>query len=78
MTIILDMCDVRIIRTYISDHHAIFCVLNIVISVPQHSNKQNTVIKRNVCNRNVAQFICYLAKETWHIVYREGTQKAFT
>ena len=35
----LDMCDVGIIRTYISDHHAILCVLDTVISVPQHNNK---------------------------------------
>ena len=34
----LDMCDVGIFRTYISDHHAIFSVLDTVIPVPQHNN----------------------------------------
>ena len=47
------MCDVGIIRTYISDHHAISCVLDTVIPVPQHNNEQNIIIKRNLCDRNV-------------------------
>ena len=53
----LDMCDVGIIRTYISDHHAIFCVLDTVISVPQHNNKQNIIIKRNVEHLGCAEGI---------------------
>ena len=73
----LDMCDVGIISTYISDHHAIFCVLDTVISVPQHNNKQNIIIKRNLCDRNVEHFISYLANETWYIVYEGDAQKAF-
>ena len=44
--------------------------------VPQHNN-QKTVIKRNVCDRNVAQFTWYLVNETWSIVYGEGAQKVF-
>ena len=73
----LDLCDVGIIRTYISDHHAILCVLDTVIPVPQHNNKQNTVIKINLCDRNVAQFICYLTNEKWGIIYEENAQKTF-
>ena len=72
------MCDVGIIRTYISDHHGISCVLDTVIPVPQHNNKQKTVIKRNLCDRNVAQFICFLTNKTWDIVYEEDAQNAFT
>ena len=71
----LDMCDVGIIRTYISDHHAILCVLDTVIPVSQHNNTQKSVIKSD---RNVAQFICYVTNEKWDIVYGEGAQKAFT
>ena len=63
----LDMCDVGIICTY---------GLDTVIPVPQHNNKQKTVIKINLCDRNVAQFICYLTNETWDIVYGDGVQKA--
>ena len=58
------MCDVGIICTYISDHHAIFCVLDTVISVPQHNNKQNIIIKRNLCDRNVEQFISQMRHGT--------------
>ena len=71
------MFDVGIIRTYISDHHAIFYVQDTVIPVPQHNNKQNTVIKRNVCDRSVEHFIWYLANETRDIVYEGDAQKAF-
>ena len=55
------------IRTYTSDHHAILCVLDTVIPVPQPNNKPKTVIKRNLCDRSVAQLICYLANETCDI-----------
>ena len=48
------------------------------IPVPQLNNKQKTVIHINVCDRNVAQFICYLTNETWDIVYGEGAHDAFT
>ena len=71
------MCDVGIIRTYISDHHTILCVLYTVIPVPQHNNKQKTVIKINLCDRNVEHCISYLANETWGIVYEGDAQKAF-
>ena len=73
----LDLCDVGIIRTYISDHHAIFSVLDTVIPVPEHNNKQNTLIKRNLCDRNVEHFIWYLANETWDIVFDGDAQKTF-
>ena len=52
-------------------------MLDTVIPVPQHNNKQKTVIKRNVCDSNVAQFIWNLANETWDIVYEGDVQKAF-
>ena len=39
----LETCSVGIIRTYISDHHAIFCILD---NVAPQNNKQNTIIKR--------------------------------
>ena len=74
-TIRRHMCKAVIIRTYISDHHAIFCILD---NVMPHNNKQNTISKRNVCDKNVTLFNRYLANETWDIVYREVAQKAFT
>ena len=52
--------------------------MDTVILVPQHNNKQKkTVIKRNLCDRNVEHFISYLANETWDIVYEGDAQKAF-
>ena len=71
----LETCSVGIIRTYISDHHAVFCILD--NAVPQN-NKENTIIKRNFCDKNITKFSKYLMNETWDIVYTEGTQKAFT
>ena len=69
------MCKAGIIHTYISDHHAIFCILD---NVMPHNNKQNTITKRNFCDKNVTLFNRYLENEAWDIVYREGVQKAFT
>ena len=69
----LNMSKAGINHIYISDHHAILCILDIVIP---HNNKQNTIKK--LCNRNVKQFNRYLENEAWDIVYREGVQKAFT
>ena len=43
-----------------------------------HNNKQNTILKRNLCDKNVTLFNRYLENETWDIVYREDAQKAFT
>ena len=71
----LNMCKAGIIRTYISDHHAIFCILD---NVMPHNNEQNTITKRNLCDKNVTLFNRYLENEAWDIVYREGVQKAFT
>ena len=43
----LEMCDVGILRPYISDHNAIFCVLYDTTV----SNDQNSCIKRNFCRK---------------------------
>ena len=52
-------------------------MLDTVIQVSQHNNKQNTIIKRNLCDKNVEHFISYLTNETWDIVYEGDAQKAF-
>ena len=46
----LNMCKAGIIHTYISDHHAIFCILDNVMA---HNHKQNTITNRNFCDKNV-------------------------
>ena len=43
-----------------------------------HNNKQNTITKRNLCEKNVTLFNRYLENKAWHSVYRDGVQKAFT
>ena len=62
----LDTCDVGIIRTYISDHHAIFCILkNMTVN-----KKQNTcVLKRIFCDTNIRMFVYFLRYVDWDIVY---------
>ena len=42
------------------------------------NNKQNTIIKRHLCDKNITKLSKYLMNETWDIVYTEGAQKAFT
>ena len=61
------MCKEGIIRTYISDHHDIFCIVD---NIMPHNNKQNTISKINLCDKNVTLFNRYLENETWDIVYR--------
>ena len=50
----LETCSVGIIRTYISDHHTIFCILDNV--APQY-NEQNTIIKINLCDKILQHFL---------------------
>ena len=61
------MCDVGILCPYISDHHAIFCIL-----------KTHKSPKRNLCEKNIARFNWSLQRETWDLVYTQETQKGFT
>ena len=58
----LETCSVGIIRTYISDHHAILCILD---NVAPQNNEQNTIIKRIFCDKNITKFSKYLMNETW-------------
>ena len=72
----LDTCDVGIIRTYISDHHAIFCILN---KVAFKTKKQNTyILKRNFSDKNITMFVNFLRYEAWDIVYQGSAQEGFT
>ena len=71
----LNISNVGIIRTYISDHHAIFCLFN---ETKLQHYKQNSFMKRSLCERNIAQFSHNLKKETWDIVYEQSTQSAYT
>ena len=59
MSHLLNISSVGIIRTYISDHHSIFCLVN---DVKSQQYKHNSIMKRNFCERNVSQFIHYLKK----------------
>ena len=65
--LLFDMCDVGILRPYISDHHAIFCILKIDKS---HNNPQTFSVRKNILGFNQC-----LLSETWDLVY---TQKGFT
>ena len=71
----LEMSDVGILRPYISDQNAIFCVLHDTTVV----NEQHSCIKRNIfLGENISKFRKYLKNESWHNIYYSGTQKAFT
>ena len=68
------MCDVGLLRPYISDHNAIFCVLyNTTVS-----NYQNFCIKHNFCRKKGSKFRKYLKDESWDNIYYLSTQEAFT
>ena len=71
----LNISNVGIIRTYISDHHAIFCLFN---EAKLQHYKQNTFMKRCFCERTIAQFSHNLKEETWDIVYEDSIQTAYT
>ena len=59
------MCKAGIIRTYISHQHAIFCILD---NGMPHNNKQITISKINLCDKNVTQFNRYIKNETCDMV----------
>ena len=68
------MCDVGILCPYISDHHAIFCILK----THKSPKESQSFTKRNLCEKNIARFNRSLQRETWDLVYTQGTQKGFT
>ena len=59
-----DMCDVGILRPYISDHRAFFCILKIKKS----HNEPHTLTKRNLYEKNIARFNQCLLSEPWDLV----------
>ena len=69
-----NMCDVGILCPYISDHHAIFCILK----THKSPKVSQSFTKRNLCEKNIARFNRSLQRETWDLVYTQGTQKGFT
>ena len=67
-------CDSGILRPFISDHNAVFCVLNDTTVF----NDKHSYIKRNFCKRNISKFCKFLKNELWNNIYYSGTQEAFT
>ena len=72
---VLDISNTGIIRTYVSAHHAIFCLFN---ENKLQDYKQNSTMKRSFCEKSIAQFSHNLKNKTCDIVYEESTQVAFT
>ena len=68
------MCEVGILRPYISDHNAIFCVLYDTTVF----NDQHSCIKHNFCRIFFSKLRKYLTNEAWANIYYSGTQEAFT
>ena len=68
------MCESGILRPFISDHNAVFCVLNDTTVF----NDKHAYIKRNFCKRNISKFCKFLKNELWNNIYYSGTQEAFT
>ena len=54
---VLDINNIGIIRTYISDHHAIFCLFN---ETKLQDYKQNSTMKRSFCEKNMPSFLIIL------------------
>ena len=61
-------------RPFISDHNAVFCVLNDTTVY----NDKHSYIKRNFCKRDISKFCKFLKIELWNDIYYSGTQEAFT
>ena len=70
----LDICDVGILRPYISDHHGIFCVMN---SEKSRDIKQSYV-KRNFTKISIKEFIRCINRKIWDVIYHCDIQTAFT
>ena len=70
----IEMCESGILRPFISDHNAVFCVLNDTTVF----NDKHAYIKRNFCKRNISKFCKFLKNELWNNIYYSGTQEAFT
>ena len=64
-TSLLDICDVGILRPYISDHHGIFCVMN---SEKSRDIKQSYV-KRNFTKKSIKEFIRCINRKIWDVIY---------
>ena len=70
----LEISDVGILRPYISDTNAIFCVLHDTTVV----NDQHSCITRNLGGGDISIFRKYLKNESWHNIYYSGMQTDFT
>ena len=67
------MCDVGILRPYISDHNAIFCVLYDTTVFNYH----HSCTKRNFCRKkNISKFWKYLTNEACANIYYSNLYKA--
>ena len=55
----IEMCESGILRPFISDHNAVFCVLNDTTVF----NDKHAYIKRNFCKRNISKFCKFLKNE---------------
>ena len=67
------MCDIGILRLYISDHNAIYCILkNITLNKRTH-----TCCKRNLSNENISKFKKKLM-QNWENNSDLSTQEAYT
>ena len=51
---VLDISNTGIIRTYISDHHAIFCLFN---ETKLQDYKHNSIMKRSFGEKNMPSFL---------------------
>ena len=72
------MRESGILRPFISDHNAVFCVLNdTTVFNDKHAYVFFLYIKRNFCKRNISKFCKFLKNELWNNIYYSGTQEAF-
>ena len=70
----IEMYDSGILRPFISDQNAVFCVLNDTTVC----NDKHSYIKHNFCKRDISKFCKFLKNELWNDIFYSGTQEAFT
>ena len=68
-------CKTAILKADIADHYSIICITDHIAN----TNKNVTILKRNVCNKNKATFRKKIKLQSWQYIYNmNNIQTAFT
>ena len=67
-----NVCDSGVLKTNISDHYAIFCIVN--NAVVNKTCIQST--RRSFCDRNIANFNIALINTSWDFIYNNADMQS--